>query len=81
MKCQICTDMQNKFKQTSVWATDRSPNSQYSGVVRHSQSAEPKTAYVAYEKQKIERLTPCISTEPEEDNDTLVSFDNCYTVY
>ena len=42
----------------------------------HSQSAEHKTAYVAYEKQKIERLTPCTSTEPEEDCDTPVSFDN-----
>ena len=29
MKCQICTDIQNKFKLTSVWATDGSPNFQY----------------------------------------------------
>ena len=66
--------MQYKLKQTSVWTTHGSPNVQYSGVVRHSQSVEHKTAYVANEKQKIERLTPCTSTEPEED--TPVSFDN-----
>ena len=35
-----------------------------------SQSAEHKTAHVAYEKQKIERPTPCTSTDPEEDSDT-----------
>ena len=79
MKCQICTDMPNKFKQTSVWTTDGSPNFEYSGVSRHSQSVEHKTAYVAYEKQKKERLTPCTSTDPEEESDTPVSFDNWYT--
>ena len=77
----ITYEMSNLHRHAKQIQTDQCLDHWWVSMFSILWSSEHKTAYVAYEKQKKERLTPCTSTDPEEESDTPVSIDNWYILF